>query len=90
MDSRVPTGIRGSEDLPLIPSVAKFFLAWGRVIPLLSSILGTLNMVNIHAPYIDHTVLVIFYDVTLTTYPLHNTLRYFGIHFRHRHICLSY
>ena len=40
MDNRMSTGIRGPEDIPLIPSVVKPFPARGRTVPLLSGILG--------------------------------------------------
>ena len=33
--------IRGLEGLPLVPYVAESYLAWGRIVPLLSSILGS-------------------------------------------------
>ena len=40
MDDQMSVGIRGSEDLPHVPSAAKSFPTWGRIVSLLSSILG--------------------------------------------------
>ena len=39
MDDQMSVGIRGSEDLPHVPSAAKSFPTWGRIVSLLCSIL---------------------------------------------------